>query len=212
MLPSMLYSLFAAALLPLVLEICAGIQAKRRGLHLPARRYLWVFIFVFYLSEVLSVTGLPVLRDFSAGGHAMEYFSLLQAGDEYNLIPFADMAAAPVSYVLNFFLFVPFGCLWARLYLGRARVWTVALAGFLLSAYIETLQLFNVRFSDVNDLIMNTLGAAAGCLVFLGMRRLWMRGRQRMQPPGEGLPLLLRWDVPLTVAGTCAGVFLLGNP
>ena len=83
-----------------------------------------------------------------------------------NLIPFWDVTNGARAYLinsgLNILLFVPLGfilpLLWKEFRSRRA----MCLTGFLLSLGIELAQLLNFRVSDVDDLIMNTLGAWLG--------------------------------------------------
>jgi glycopeptide antibiotics resistance protein len=64
----------------------------------------------------------------------------------------------------NVALFLPFGFLLPLLARGMDRWWRTAGAGFALSAAIELSQVAfpGVRRPDVNDVLMNTLGAALG--------------------------------------------------
>ncbi len=71
----------------------------------------------------------------------------------------------PVTYTgveagANVLMFVPFGVLVGLLV---ARPWAVVLLGAATSALIETVQLaLPTRVSTVQDVVMNTLGAAVG--------------------------------------------------
>lgn len=74
---------------------------------------------------------------------------------------------APVTYlgleaVANVLLFVPFGLLVGLLL--PTRRWRVVPAGLALSALIETTQLLALpdRVATVQDVVLNTLGAAVG--------------------------------------------------
>lgn len=71
----------------------------------------------------------------------------------------------------NILWFVPFG-----MYLeatGRIRrLWQAALIGFLFSLCIETLQfLFGTGYSELDDLVLNTLGAWLGAAGSKGIKR-----------------------------------------
>ena len=92
-----------------------------------------------------------------------------------NLIPFWDITngvgAYLVNSVLNILLFVPLGfilpLLWKEFRSRRSMCFT----GFLLSLGIELAQLLNYRVSDVDDLIMNTLGAFLGYALLMRLSR-----------------------------------------
>ena len=89
--------------------------------------------------------------------------------------------------VQNILLFMPFGAL--GLLAGRGRVlWRVVLVtglGALLSAVVETVQLFTTdRVTSVADLATNTLGTLAGVAAALVIRSATARGFTRLQRAG----------------------------
>jgi len=78
------------------------------------------------------------------------------------------------GYGGNFAFFVPFGVL-AYLLVGRIGATTLIGAGF--SLLIEVSQyIFQLGFSDIDDLLFNTLGAAAGAFIasLFGSRAQWV--------------------------------------
>jgi glycopeptide antibiotics resistance protein len=78
-----------------------------------------------------------------------------------------------VNFLGNIVAFLPFGLLLPLIRRGRATLWQAALFALAISLTIEAGQYFSGRrVPDVDDLILNTLGGAAG---FLAVRR--MRGR-----------------------------------
>ena len=83
-----------------------------------------------------------------------------------NLIPFQDFSARNMEgMVLNAIMFAPLGFLLPA-YFERYRHWGRTLAaGFLTSLTVELIQLFTFRATDVDDLIMNTLGTLVGFLL-----------------------------------------------
>lgn len=68
--------------------------------------------------------------------------------------------------LLNVLLFVPLGILLPLLWNNHGLLQNI-ISGFLLSMLIECSQLFNYRSSDINDLLMNTLGMCLGYGIFL---------------------------------------------
>ena len=68
----------------------------------------------------------------------------------------------------NAVLFMPLGFLLPMLAPWFDRFWRTVATGFVLSSLIELSQVAfpGVRRADVNDVLMNTLGAAAGYLVY----------------------------------------------
>ncbi len=96
-----------------------------------------------------------------------------------NLLPFVRMRDYGIRRELllnligNVAMFIPSGILLPILYRRLDRFRKVVGAGALMSLGIELLQLpFSARMSDVDDLILNTLGAAAGYGIFALARRL----------------------------------------
>ena len=68
-------------------------------------------------------------------------------------------------------MFLPIGFFTALLW-RRERLWRSTLVGFLASLSIETIQLFIDRGTDLDDLILNTVGAAAGYLLYRLIRTI----------------------------------------
>ena len=97
---------------------------------------------------------------------------------EINLIPFQTFGQ--IRYVLlgNIIMFVPFGLFPGLLF--RGFNWKRALlSGFCVTAFIECWQLCVGRAFDIDDLLLNTLGAFCGWLLALALRRLFPRFFER---------------------------------
>ena len=127
-------------------------------------RYVLSGLFVLYLCEMFDVVGIP----------AIQY---IRWEPNISLIPFSDETGwLGVQRVLNAVMFAPFGFLLPVLWRG-CRKWSVTtLAGFLLSLTIEILQMFCFRATDVDDLLMNTMGALLGYfLAWLFFHNKWAR-------------------------------------
>ena len=127
-------------------------------------RYVLSGLFVLYLCEMFDVVGIP----------AIQY---IRWEPNISLIPFSDETGwLGVQRVLNAVMFAPFGFLLPVLWC-KCRKWKVTvLAGFLLSLTIEVLQMFCFRATDVDDLIMNTLGAGFGYFAaWLFFHKKWGR-------------------------------------
>lgn len=80
----------------------------------------------------------------------------------------------------NVGIFLPIGFFPALLW-RRPRWWKSGLIGFLASFTVEFIQLFIGRGTDADDLILNTLGALCGYLVFLLLRRRFPRFTSKFQ-------------------------------
>ena len=69
-----------------------------------------------------------------------------------------------INFIGNIVMFVPIGFCLPVLWKIKGRY--VILTGFLISLFIELSQLFLSRGTDVDDLILNTLGTTAGLLIY----------------------------------------------
>ena len=116
-------------------------------------KWFMVLLLAVYLTMVFSVTGLPTAYT-------------LQFDLSVNLVPLADIVNSPLEYVkntlLNIVLFMPLGFLLPVIWREYRSAKTMAIVGLAVSLVIELLQLFTFRHTDVDDLIMNTLGAVIG--------------------------------------------------
>lgn len=141
----------------------------------PARTWLRGLL-VAYLLAVAAVTLGPAPADDGTLGLVRTLVARL-----------ADLGL-PITYlgleaVANVVMFVPFGVL-VGLLLDRPR-WVVVLLGAVTSAAIETVQLaLPTRVPTLQDVVLNTLGAALGVVVL----ELVLRGRARRtaQPEPDG--------------------------
>lgn len=121
-------------------------------------------IFLIYLAGLLSITVLP-RKGFSTNG-------------SINLIPFINMTSMfnngvthfVVIFIGNIVMFMPLGffipCLW-----NKKGLFT-CITGALFSLFIEITQIFIGRYTDIDDLILNTLGVFLGYLTFLLVKKI----------------------------------------
>lgn len=123
-------------------------------------RLATVTIFMFYLVAVFSVVGIPIVGSF-------------HIHPEFNWIPIIDIVNSPLDYIrntiLNVILFVPLGFIVPTVWKEYRSLRTAALMGLALSLFIEILQIFTFRLTDVDDLITNT----AGCVLGFYMAKLF---------------------------------------
>ena len=96
-----------------------------------------------------------------------------------NLFPFVYMAdyeiirEAILNFVGNTLMFVPVGIVYPIVYKKLDTHVKVIAAGVGFSLTIEILQLpFYDRVSDIDDLILNSLGYVLGYLIYLGVKRI----------------------------------------
>lgn len=174
-----------------------ALSYRRRGGFGVGRFLLWAAALV-YVMAIWTYTLLP-LPDPDAircGGVNLDPTTL--AGELRDAIARRGGGAAADPAVrqllLNVVLFVPLGVI-LRVFGGRG-VGAALVAGFALSAFVELTQLTGVwglypcayRVFDVDDLLMNTLGAVIGSLLALAVPRRW-RGSARLPDAGEPQPV-----------------------
>ena len=135
-------------------------QTVFAGKYTPKTHRIGLWLFAFYMAGLVAVTG--VFRLLFMKPVFAPYF---------NFELFIDIFACPMQYLLNFFLFVPMGFLVPLLWKQYRTENHVLLFGFGTSFAIEVLQMFCGRTTDVDDLLMNTLGAIIGYWMFLVAER-----------------------------------------
>lgn len=120
---------------------------------------------------------------------------------QYNLIPLHEIrrfivyrkqlgfAAVSLNLAGNVLAFVPFGLFLPLLVRALRHFWIIVLLGFEFSLLVEIVQLFSkVGSFDVDDILLNTLGAACGyvmCLVLIKWRRRMRNKRSAHEKEGE---------------------------
>ena len=99
--------------------------------------------------------------------------------DSHNLVPFVNLTDYPerreiiLNIVGNSTMFIPVGIVWPSLFPQLRKVRSGLAAGVGFSLAIEILQLpFFDRVTDIDDLILNSLGYAVGYGIWLFSRFL----------------------------------------
>lgn len=181
-----------ASLLPFVVVLILW-EKRQKALGRPLTGTVWVLagIMAVYAVGICYFTGAGTLYDlFTYGGEIRP--------EQINLVPFSrriDLAA----YLLNVVLFLPFGFL-SPWFCDRMTGWRQVLAGgFGISLLVEITQLLNTRSTDVDDLLLNTLGALVGWGLYR-LFRPWLPHLRRK------LPVALLW---VSLLVPFAGRFLL---
>lgn len=172
---------FALALAWMFLAYCKDGSGKR---------FVLISLFTLYLCELFDRVGVP----------AVQYF---RWEPNLNWIPFGDEKNARffLQLGLNAVLFLPFGFLLPVLW-KKCRNWKITLpAGFLLSLTVEVLQMFCFRATDVDDLIMNTLGTLLGYLLArVCFRKKWQADdTPSVGRVSDGISLTVYVAIPLLV-------------
>lgn len=134
------------------------------------RKIIVTILFLLYLAIVLRITVFRstfTLQNLCQNGRIVltlfeGYIDLIRRGDWF---------AFTYLFVGNIIWFVPFGMYLQ--YMGKQRkLLYIAIDGFLFSLLIETLQyVFGTGFSELDDLVLNTLGAwIGGGLIKVGQK------------------------------------------
>lgn len=169
-------------------------RLARLGLASRTRREGALLLFVLFCGGLMALTLFPAgfwgtLLD----GRLPErgWFAWRGGGMELRLTLLEDAAqgGAWTRFMLlgNALMFVPIGFFPALLW-RRGRWWKSALAAGGASLFVELWQLFIDRSSDINDLILNTLGGLAGFWLYWLLSRLapgWIRTFQVEEQHGR---------------------------
>ena len=171
-----------AAALPVYLAVRAVLLAlRRKKLARSWARELALCLFSLCLAGLFSQTLL-------AGGYALGRNQARAVWwSQFNLVPFrifADSAAQiqrnhnfdyfVVNFLGNIAMFVPIG-LFLPMLSPKCSLSKTLLIGLGISLFIELCQIPLGRGVDIDDLWLNTLGAAAGYALFALARRIWPR-------------------------------------
>ncbi|MBR4305368.1 MAG: VanZ family protein [Ruminiclostridium sp.] len=137
-----------------------------------------LLVFVIFIVGLASQTVIPQLEINENGIGIVQ-----NRVHKTNLIPFKVLSETYTEvfvngyvnyFIINFLgnivMFLPFGLFIPLLW--RASYKTAVLTGFCSSLFIETCQLFLARGTDVDDLLLNTLGAFVGVLIYKLLYRL----------------------------------------
>ena len=96
-----------------------------------------------------------------------------------NLFDYPEMRDILINVIGNTAMFIPLGIVWPSVYKGLDTHWKVISAGIGVSLCIEILQLpFYDRVSDIDDLLLNSLGFIIGYLLYLLAKQVSKRVRR----------------------------------
>ena len=136
---------------------------------LPAYWWLWLIVvaLVVWLIDGRRITPRPILAAYILFILMETIIGRKTGVGRVELVPFWSYSHPELrmEIVLNDILFIPLGCL---LYLcfGEKLGLRVVIAGFLLSALIELIQLtFKIGVFEFDDMIGNTVGCLIGAVV-----------------------------------------------
>lgn len=126
--------------------------------------FLFSLLFIFYLTMFPNVylgTGI------AKGGHNFTPFLMIKEFINGSLFSFI------VNNIGNIVLFMPLGFLLPVTFSNMKKLFSVTIFGFCLSFTIETIQWFmENRWSDVDDLLLNTIGTMLGFFLYKWVGKL----------------------------------------
>ena len=98
------------------------------------------------------------------------------------LFDYPDMRDILINVIGNTAMFIPLGIVWPSVYKGLDTHRKIIASGIGVSLCIEILQLpFYDRVSDIDDLLLNSLGFIMGYLLYLFIKGLCKKARKKSQ-------------------------------
>ena len=129
-----------------------------------------------YAAEMLKIWGIDYKRE-------RDYYAPRAESPLVHLFDYDSRRDLLLNAIGNVAMFIPTGIILPILYKELDSFWKTLAAGAMLSLCIEIIQLpFSVRASDVDDLILNTLGVAVGYGIYALAKKCMTR-----KNPGKGL-------------------------
>lgn len=167
-----------------------NVRVKSNRVH----HIIWVYIFILYCyTAVQDVAGIGTIWD-------MLSYDGISGG--INFIPFQSEGVT--TYILNIIMFMPLGFLLPLIWAEYRSFLKTAIVGLFFSLAIEICQLFNLRHTDVDDLLMNTLGAMLGYVI-------WYLFHKVIKQAGEKAISITKGEPIIYLALGILGIFFLYN-
>ena len=152
-------------------------RLKRNGKSIRLKHELALTLFVMYVGAVLAITIAPAsISSFNnPNAQKLNLVPLINTYEQYidTLAKSDDVSTrfALENIIGNFILFIPLGIFLPAIFKQFGSLKQVVIACFLFSFAIELLQFslrkFGIyRTTDIDDIILNTLGGMMGWLIF----------------------------------------------
>lgn len=165
-------------LLNIILILLPFYLLIRRPFRRKEKREIALAAFFLFTAGLLALT---LEGDYGAPSDMIEKaVSRIQTGKQINPIPFRTIRACIdkfewdkflINIVGNIVMFLPWGFGLVLLWKKNHSVKRVLLFSFLITAFIETSQLFIDRHVDVDDLILNFLGGTTGASLYFLLKK-----------------------------------------
>lgn len=149
------FTLFAFALYFIIRIILLIINKSK----IDIKKEIITILFIIYLSFLLSLTIFP--RIGTVKGLNLIPFKIIYD----SIIEFKNnnISYFIISFLGNIILFIPYGILLKSKGLNNLKI---IIYGFFLTIFIEFVQLFQNRWVDIDDLLLNVLGVYIGLIIY----------------------------------------------
>lgn len=144
---------FSVFIIMLPLMILFPKYMKKQKVITSIHHSIGVIFYVIVIAGILSVNGIPSLLH-------------IQFSPSFNFVPFQNIADNYFSYIQSGVGFILLGLLLPLLWKSNRSLKNTILWGLVFSLFIETMQMFCARVTDVNDLIFDILGLILGYIIF----------------------------------------------
>ncbi|PGX01076.1 VanZ family protein [Bacillus sp. AFS033286] len=195
---SYLYTYFFTIIFCIMFQIGVYFKAKRT---ISIWHFLWVYVFLFYLSLVYRVTQIATVWDISRSETWIRV-------SQINLTLFDT--AGSTTYLLNIVLFMPFGFLLPTIWPHFRKMKNTLCAGFLFSLAIELSQLLNNRITDIDDLFTNTLGAMVGYVLYRVLFKMICKREGKKLDTNSSL--VIKYEAIFCLVCSFVGAMLIYHP
>lgn len=152
----------------ILIRIVAILLLRKDGIKTTIHHEMGTAFFIYFMIALFSLTiNISGLLNFLASG--------IKGYSDINIIPFSGikiiLQSGDIGYIFvnilgNILIFSPTGFLLPLLWKKTKTITAVVFIGFMISLLIECIQFFSSRGSDVDDLILNTVGTFLGYIIF----------------------------------------------
>lgn len=189
------YEILSAFLPVLVVFLIVRHHNVQKDVPYTNSHFLAVIVFSLYIVGVYHFTGAGTIYDGLLYG-----FTVRQ--DQLNFIPFSHTIDI-VAYLLNILLFIPLGLLAPLFWQKMTKLTNVMGIASVFTLLIEASQLLNNRRTDIDDVLLNILGAIVGYGFYKLLDRL---AKSKFQANNQ-----LSAELPICILTVFAARFLLFN-
>ncbi|UZQ51444.1 VanZ family protein [Clostridium kluyveri] len=208
---ALVYEYLCVIFFCVIFQIIMIKEEHKNGHRYSLNHFVWVYIFYIYITLVLICTGIGTIYEFTRYTKLHETISILT---QFNLIPFNSISGGIMTHFTNIIMFMPLGFLLPFIWRQFKSPWKVIGTALLFSMMIELSQLLNMRSTDIDDLIMNTIGAFLGWTIYSLFKKLFKDNHEKQfhNLDKATLSFLAHYEACFYLILSFAGVFFLYNP